>query len=78
MAAGAGARASLGTGATTPSVSLWLGADADPGRSNPVSVQIVPDSITIPFGYLIDKRPEAELPGLGTLARELPGGRALH
>jgi hypothetical protein len=70
---GEGARASGGTGATTPSVSLWLGEDADPSRSNPVSVQIVPDSITIPFGYLVDKRPEAELARLAALARKLPG-----
>jgi hypothetical protein len=68
-----GARLSGGTGATTPSVSLWLGEDADPDKSNPVSVQIFPDSVGIPFGYLIDKRPEAELARLAALVRELPG-----
>jgi hypothetical protein len=68
-----GARASGGTGATTPSVSLWLGEDIDPDRSNPVSVQIFPDSVGIPFGYLIDKRLDAELARLAALVRELPG-----
>jgi hypothetical protein len=44
-----GARASGGTGATTPSVALCLGEDADPARANPVSVQIFPHSVTIPL-----------------------------
>lgn len=69
----AGARASGGTGATTPSVSLWLGEDADPDRSNPLSVQIFPDSISIGFGYLVERRSEVELARLAALARELPG-----
>jgi hypothetical protein len=68
-----GARASRGTGATTPSVSLWLGEDAEPGRSNPVSVQIFPDAIIIAFGNLVDKRPEPELARLAALVREVPG-----
>lgn len=65
-----GARASLGTGATTPSVSLWRAEDLDPG---PVSVVIFPDSIVIPFVDLIKHRPQAELARLAALARELPG-----
>ena len=55
---------------TAPSVSLWLGKDADPG---PVSVVIFPDSITIPFVDLRKWRPQAELERLAGLARELPG-----
>jgi hypothetical protein len=67
------ARASGGTGATTPSVTFWLGEDADPGKSNPVSVSIFPDSISLPFGYMTNRRSEAELARLAVLARELPG-----
>jgi hypothetical protein len=70
---GEGARASGGSGTTTPSAVLWLGEDADPGRSKPVSVWIFPDSIMIAFGDLVDKRPEAELARLAALARGLPG-----
>ena len=64
-----GARASWGR-ARRPSVSLWLGEDADPG---PVSVVISPDSIVIPFVDLDENRSEAERARLAALARELPG-----
>ena len=47
--------------------------DADPAKSNPVSVSIFPDSISLPFGYLTNRRSEAELARLAVLARELPG-----
>ena len=65
-----GARANLGKGVNDPSVSLWLGEDADPG---PVAVVIFPDSIVIPFVDLNSKRPPAEQARLAELARELPG-----
>ena len=68
-----GARTSGGTGATTPSVSLWLGEDVDPERSNPVSVAITPESISISVGYLIDGRPDRELARLAALVRQVHG-----
>jgi hypothetical protein len=68
-----GARAVWGKGATTRSVSLYLGEDADPGKSNPVMVWISPRSISIPFHYIVDKRQETELERLATLARQVPG-----
>jgi hypothetical protein len=67
------ARASWGTGAKVPSVSLWLGEDADPGEPNPVSVWLAPRTITIQFGHLVDKRSEVELERLAALARNVPG-----
>lgn len=65
-----GAQATLGKGVTGPSISLWLGKDAD---SRPVAVVIFPDSITIPFVDLKKHRAQAELERLAALARELPG-----
>ena len=67
------ARASLGTGAKIPSVSLWLGEDDDPDKSNPVSLWLSPRTITIGFGHLVDKRSEGELARLAALARDVPG-----
>jgi len=65
-----GAQTTLGKGVTGPSISLWLGKDADSG---PVAVVIFPDSITIPFVDLKKYWSQAELERLAALARELPG-----
>ena len=67
-----GARMSWGTG-KTPSVSLYLGEDADPSKSNSMSVWISPRDISIAFGSLADRREEAEMARLAWLARKIPG-----
>ncbi|HVW18502.1 MAG TPA: hypothetical protein VHB30_09650 [Solirubrobacteraceae bacterium] len=64
-----GARASWGRGGTYPSVTMWMGEEAD----CPISIGFYPDNLAINFDFVRDRRSPDELARVAALLRELPG-----